>query len=295
MLNGCRARGTTLVELLAVLVVLALVSAAIMRTTVSQQRFLDAIVRIIEMRRTAREGVDIPRQDLRAISPGSGGIYAMSAEMVDFRSTLGASVACRIDGSRTSVSVPDRGAWSALTSWVASPRQGDTVLVFDQALDGEPPLWRVHTLAADPSPGGVCPVSGGFARTTADEAAALELRMAPPLEPTIRAGAALRFVRRARYQLYRASDGQWYLGYLDCLASRSEPCSTIQPVSGPFATTGIRFLFRDASGTETSDPASVSRIDILSRATTTVALRAMGFAGGVHTDSVVASIALRNR
>lgn len=295
MLRGRLSPGTTLVELLAVLVLLAMVGAAILRIAVGQQRFLDAVDRIIEARRTVREGVEIPRQDLRAISPASGGIYSMAADMVEFRSLTGVSVVCGFDSSRTLVSIPDRYAWNALTSWVASPRQGDTVLVFDAVRDSEPPVWRAHILAADPARGGICPVSGGFSRSSIEEGAALQLQLIPALEPGIGAGAALRIVRRARYQLYRAGDSRWYLGYLDCLSTRSVPCSTIQPVSGPFVTAGIRFLFRDSSGVETSDPAAVTRIDIVSRATTDVALRAAGFASGGYTDSVVASVALRNR
>ena len=295
MLSRRGARGTTLVELLAVLVLLALVAAAIMRVTVGEQRFVDAVGRVIEARRAVLEGADIPRRDLREIAAASGGIYAMAADMVESRSPIGTSVICEVDSARTGVSIPGRDSWSALTSWVASPRQGDTVLVLDVASDSVPPVWRPHALAVDPLAGGICPVSSGLARSPADEAAALRLRLTPPLEPTIGPGAALRFVRRTRYQLYRAGDGRWYLGYQDCLATRAVPCGTIQPVSGPYSAAGIRFVFSDRAGAETSDPASVARIDVVSRATSGLPLRAAGFAQGIYSDSIVASIALRNR
>jgi type II secretory pathway pseudopilin PulG len=295
MLRAQRARGTTLVELLAVLVLLAIVGGAIMRVAVGQQRFLDALERVIETRRTAREGVDIPRQELRPVAAGSGGIYAMAGDMVEFRSLIGASALCTIDSSRTTVSIPDRGAWSALTSWVASPRERDTVLVFDAASDSVPPLWRVHTLASAPATGGLCPLASGFARTAANESAALTLHLSPPLEPTVSAGAALRFVRRVRYRLYRAGDGQWYMGFVDCLPARAGPCSTIQPVSGPYAAGGLRFVYRDSTGAATTDRARVTRIDVVSSAASDVALRAAGFVRGIYSDSVVASIYLRNR
>lgn len=294
ILNG-RLRGTTLVELLAVLVLLALVGAAVMRIAVGQQRFLSAVDAVIDARRAARDGVDIPRQDLRAVAAASGGIYAMVADMIEFRSLIGVSVACRVDSSRIRVSIPARDAWSRLTSWVASPRAGDTVLVFDAASDSAHPVWHAHALTTDPVPGGVCPVGSGFARNSIEEAAALELQLIPQLEPTIHAGAALRFVRRARYQLYRAGDGRWYLGYLDCLSSRATPCSTIQPVSGPFASGGVRFAFSDSSGVPTGNPSSVARVDVVSHTGTHAPLRAMGFVWGSYSDSVVASVALRNR
>jgi hypothetical protein len=135
----------------------------------------------------------------------------------------------------------------------------------------------------------------GLARTSAEENDALSFRLTPPLESSVGAGASLRFVRRARYQLYRAGDGYWYLGFLDCAPARSVPCSTIQPVSGPFAPAGVRFTFVDSTGTVTADPAHVARVDVLSRAESDAPLRAMGLALGVYSDSVLASIALRNR
>jgi hypothetical protein len=295
MLSQAYRSGTTLLELLIVLVLLAMVGGAIMRLTVGEERFLAAVDEVTESQRTAREGADIPRHELRSVAPASGGIYEMADDHVDFRSLTGSAVLCNVDSSRTTVSIPDRFAWSALTTWVAAPREGDTVLVLDADIDGVPPMWRVHTLLTAPAPGGSCPTSTGLARSSADELAALTFQFAPPLEPTVASGAALRFVRRARYALYRAGDDLWYLGYLDCAPARAVPCSTIQPISGPFAPGGVRFTFRDAAGAITSDPVRVAQIDVLSRAKSSAPLRAIGFALGFRTDSALASVTLRNR
>jgi hypothetical protein len=290
----CRV-GTTLVELLAVLVLLAMVGGAIMRLAVGQRRFLDAVGQIIETERVAREGADIPRQELRGVAPTSGGIYEMAADHVDFRSLTGGSVICTIDSSRTALTIPDRRAASALTSWITAPREGDSVLIFGIDADSASARWHAHTLVTAPVPGGLCPVSTGLASTSAEEGDALSLQIAPPLGPAIGSGAVLRFFRRARYESYRAGDGRWYLGFFDCAPARSVPCSTVQPVSGPFATGGIRLEFRDSSGVGTLDPSRVARIDVLSASVSTVPLRAMGFALGFRFDTVRASIALRNR
>lgn len=295
MLSRVSRPGTTLLELLIVLVLLAMVGGAIMQLTVGEERFLAAVDELTELQRTAREGADIPRHELRSVAPASRGIYEMADDHFDFRSLTGSSVLCSVDSSRTTVSVPDRFAWSGLTTWIAAPREGDTVLVLDADTDGAPPMWRVHTLLTAPVAGGSCPTSSGLARTSADELAALSLQLAPPLEPTVTPGAALRFVRRARYALYRAGDDLWYLGYLDCAPARAVPCSTIQPISGPFAPGGVRFAFRDAAGAITSDPARVTQIDVFSRTTSRTPLRAIGFALGFRTDSVLASVTLRNR
>ncbi len=294
MLTRTVSRGSTLLELLVVLVLLATLGGAIMRLVVGQLRFLDAALSVMETERTVREGAEIPGHELRAVAAASGGIYEMASDHLDFRSLTATSVLCSIDGSRGRVSVPDRQSWSALTSWVTVPREGDTVLFLDSK-GSTPPVWRVHTLRSAPVPGGSCPLATGLARTGSEEGAALSFEVAPPLEPSVETGAALRVFRRARYELYRAGDGGWYLGFLDCAPSRTVPCSTVQPVSGPFTAQGIRFAFRDSTGSPTADPRRVRRIDVLSRARSRTALRAMGFARGFRSDSLLAAIALRNR
>lgn len=295
MLNSEGRPGTTLIELLVVLVLLSLIAGAIMHVAIAQERLLDAVDQVTRSRRAARDGADIPREELRAVSPATGGIYGMDSSHVEFRALVGASALCQVDSARTTVAIPDRLSWSAITSWIASPREGDTVLVFDSTVDSAAPVWRVHTLASAPSPGGRCPAATGLARSSAEEGAALSFRLAQPLELSVGSGAALRFFRRSRYELYRAGDGRWYLGFLDCTSARSVPCSTVQPVSGPFEAGGVRFAYRDSAGALTADPTRVALIDILSRAGTDAPLRAMGFALGVHSDSILTHIALRNR
>ncbi len=295
MLSSEYRSGTTLFELLIVLVLLTIVGGAIMHLTVGEQRFLAAVEEMAEMQRTMRDGANIPRYELRPVAPATGGIYEMGDYHVDFRSLTGSSVLCSVDSSRTTVGIPNRFAWSALTTWLAAPREGDTVLVLDSDTDGVPPVWRVHTLLTAPSPGGSCPTSAGLGRTSAEELAALSFQLAPPLEPAVGPGAALRFVRRARYALYRAGDERWYLGYLDCAPARAVPCSTVQPISGPFAPGGVRFAFRDASGATTVDPIRVAYVEVVSLTTSTSPLRAIGFALGLGTDSTTASVTLRNR
>jgi hypothetical protein len=93
-------------------------------------------------------------------------------------------------------------------------------------------------------------------------------------------------VRRARYELYRASDSRWYLGYLDCLSSRATPCNIVQPVAGPFAPGGIQLAYLDRGGALTTNPASVARIDALAIAEHRSSPAVL--------DSLSTTIALRN-
>jgi prepilin-type N-terminal cleavage/methylation domain-containing protein len=306
VLNVRRSSGFTLAELLVATAMLGMLGAAALTVMLGQMRFHAAAVREMESRRAVHGGADLLRADLRGLAPTAGGIYALLPNSIDVRAPMGASVICHIDGSRTMVGVPPvYAAAGALTSWSPQPQRGDTVLVFvendptsgpstpDDGISA-PGAWSVHVLTADPASGGTCPTASGLTRSSAEAAAAVSLRLAPPLAPEVSPGAALRFVRRARYQLYRASDGYWYLGYADCLASRATPCATIQPVNGPFAPGGIRFAFWDSTGALTSDPTRVARIDVLARALGDRAGKA-GAAREPAAESLLITIAPRNR
>ncbi|HEV7705174.1 MAG TPA: hypothetical protein VGO46_12820, partial [Gemmatimonadaceae bacterium] len=120
----------------------------------------------------------------------------------------------------------------------------------------------------------------------AEASAAISLSLSPPLDSAVAPGAIVRVVRRARYELYRASDSRWYLGYLDCLSSRATPCNIVQPVAGPFAPGGIQLAYLDRSGALTANPASVARIDALAIAERRSSPAVL--------DSLSTTIALRN-
>ena len=112
------------------------------------------------------------------------------------------------------------------------------------------------------------------------------MSVSPPLDSPIAPGALVRLVRHARYELYRSSDSRWYLGYLDCLATRATPCNVVQPVAGPFAPGGISLAYLDRTGALTADPTRIARIDVLA-----VAARRSSPA---VLDSLATTIALRN-
>ena len=84
--------------------------------------------------------------------------------------------------------------------------------------------------------------------------------------PNVRAGAIIRFLRRARYSFYKSSDGEWYLGYRRCSVGTPSSCASIQPVSGPYraykgssSPSGIAFRYYDVNGAQLT---STRAIDI---------------------------------
>ncbi len=117
-------------------------------------------------------------------------------------------------------------------------------------------------------------------------------------------GVPIRVTRPARYSLYRASDGAWYLGQRDWNPATLR-FNTIQPVSGPFlsaASDGLHFRYFDSTGAElpsgTSSTRSIALIRIALNAQTQRVVHASGFAvtsAGRHADSVLVTVRARNR
>ena len=286
-MNLSMRRGASLVELIIVIVLLAILGTATLGVVIHQERFYRAQADAIGSRATVRDAASMLQSELRALTPPDGDLYAIDASSVEFRATLAQSAICTIAPSRQRITIPPQQLSSgAPLTWLGTqPEAGDTLLVLatDSTLGHK---WQRHVLTANPSSTGACPTATGLTATAAEAAAAMTLALDPPLDTTIQPGTLVRVVRRARYELYRASDSRWYLGYLDCLASRATPCNVVQPVSGPFATAGIQLAYVDRSGAATSDPFRVARIDVLA-----IASRR---SDPLTLDSLATTIALRN-
>jgi hypothetical protein len=249
--------------------------------------------------------MDILPTELRGIASSSGDIYAMSGQMIEFRAPIGATIVCDIDPTRTIVTLPPSSLPQALTAWLTAPLDGDSLFIYNDSTStgGTDDRWMLHRLTAVPTTG-TCPTTSGYTRSAAEAAQGIILRVAPALSPNIQRGAPIRFFRRSHYELYQASDGEWYLGYFDCVASasRTSSCSTLQPVSGPYmpyasaGQSGLRFTYLDSTNAPTGNPLLVARINFTAVARSRRPLRMPGFSGGRHyEDSVRVDVAVRNR
>ncbi|HEY2897923.1 MAG TPA: hypothetical protein VGJ12_12360 [Gemmatimonadaceae bacterium] len=279
--------GASLIELVVVIVLLAAIGSAIMEIVIHQERFYRAQAEAIDARAAVRDAASVLQSELRALTASDGDLYAISPGTVEFRATLAQSAICTISPSRNEITIPpEHLASGAPLTWIGTqPEAGDTLLVLasDSTLGNR---WDRHVLTGAPSHTGACPISSGLTTTAADASGALTLTVSSALNGAIAPGALVRIVRRARYELYRASDARWYLGYLDCLSSRATPCNVVQPVSGPFAPLGIQLAYLDAAGAPTANPRLVARIDLLA-----IAERRSSPA---TLDSLATTIALRN-
>ena len=283
-------RGASLIELVVVIVLLAAIGSATMEIVIHQERFYRAQARRHRFAcHGARRGIGAPERAARA----------HATRRRSLRDRSGHGRVSRDAGAerdlhhlrRRAARSPSRPSISpsgAPLTWIGTqPEAGDTLLVLasDSTLGDR---WDRHVLTGAPSRAGSVPHRRQRLHDNRgrDASAALTLSLSPALDGAIAPGALVRIVRRARYELYRASDSRWYLGYLDCLASRATPCNVVQPVSGPFAPAGIQLAYLDASGAPTANPRLVARIDLLA-----IAERRSSPA---TLDSLATTIALRN-
>lgn len=299
-----RRRGFTLVELLFVLVIFGLVAAATMQVIVRQQRFYASTTDLIAMRNTLRDVGEALPSDLRGISSVGGDIYAMSDSAIDFRLATGISVICSIGVGRLTAVIPPTNLSnkSGLTTWISAPTTGDTMFVYnpgatsaitDDAWQGPIPVTAAIAI-------GSCPTSTGYTSTSSEASNSQTLTFGTALAANVVPGNVIRFYRHAKYKLFQpAGSSAWYLGYQECPAG---VCGTMQPVAGPYlpystnaGTTGLRFVFRDSTGAITTTTTQVARIDIIAKAQTENPIRMPGRPVDYYSDSLVVTVALRNR
>ena len=297
--------GVTLTELVVVLAMLGLVGSTIGVSLVRQQRFYRGATDLLRSREGVRDAMELLSTDIRGMSVADT-VRLLADSAIEFFANVGSSVVCDAPAG-TAVGLPGlspRRA-NALTSFLTQPDTGDIAVFHRDSIEGgsEWEAHRISRLAARPI-GSTCPPSsrfGGQAEVALDGTGFL-LELATPLSSHVGAGAPVRFIRRGRYSLYRASDGSWYLGYRRCNAVGSS-CGAIQPLSGPYRgyssnprTTGILFEYFDRTGApleSNASPLGLARVDITARADGGQQI-GIGEQPGIISDSATITIAIRN-
>lgn len=295
-----RRRGVTLVEMLAVLALLAIVGGAVGRLLLRQQRFYSALHERLAMRSQLRDGIDLLAVALRYAAVQGEPFTFASDTAVEFSSIIGAGTVCAASGANIDLTPEPAASAAGLTSFATTPDTADAVLVYHAASATSSSGWSragVGSVGSRPV-GAVC--GGSALLSPVDLATAVrstELTLAPatPALP----GTPVRVVRRGRFSIYRAGDGLWYLGYRRCAPA----CNGIQPVSGPYAPGTIPPLalrYAGANGTTLPTPldsvarSRITRVDLVLRARSRGIVDLPGFGRGIARDSALATVALRN-
>ena len=300
-----RRSGFTLVELLVATAIAGVAAVAMMMTLTRQQRFHASASAIIDSREQVRDGAGVLVSDIRSATVARFGLPVTTDSAIEMFTVIATSVACA-DPVGATIGLPPlvlaRG--NTLTSMLFQPDTGDLAVLYAASTIPDSSGWETLRIASFTTRALAtsCPPSTGF--TSAGDASAgasgYLLTLAQQPSVGVRKGAPIAFVRRVRYSLYRSS-GEWYLGYRRCGAS-SGICSAIQPVSGPYrpysssSSSGLSFRYYNAAGAEATYPStSIARVDIVVRGQTSGAASLTGDSQSAYRDSIVVSVAPRNR
>ena len=300
-----RRNGLTLVELLAAIALAGLVGGTIVATINRQQRFYRGTSELLYAREGVRDAMEVLSSDIRAASIADT-VRLAADSAIEFFATFGASVACQILANDVGLPAA-HSLGNSLSAFLTDPDTGDLALFhIDSA--GANERWERHRISGfgERSLASSCPPASRLSQPSELGAGAkgFVVTLTAPLGSDVKPGAVVRFVRRARYSLYRASDGDWYLGYRRCNAIGPSACGVVQPVSGPYRghsrdsrATGLLFEYFDAAG-QTVDvagaPLALARVDVTARSGTRYQIPFGGPSPRVA-DSATVSIAIRNR
>ncbi len=296
--------GLSLAELVVVVALGGLVAATILGTVTRQQRFYRGASELITVREGVRDALEVLSSDVRGTSVADT-VRLATDSAIEFFATIGASVVCQNLGNEVGLPAPHPSGTS-LTIFRTEPDTGDLAL-FHVDSAGTNERWERRRISGFvlQSLATSCPPSSRLSQQADLDAGArgIVVSLSTPLGGDIRPGAIVRFIRRQRYSLYRASDGDWYLGYRRCNAMGVSVCGTVQPVSGPYRAfsrdqrvTGLLFEYFDAFGHAldvAAAPVSLARVDVTARSESGYLLPAGGPFARKIADSATVSVAIR--
>ena len=285
-------RGFTLVELLVALVLMGLVSAALYRVLVNNQRIYHAQTQRIDLQQNIRAAVTILPAELRELDASDGDIIAMTATSLTARGSRQLAFICAVPA----IAAPAGGIAPVTMTIRNDPFfsvrdfniDTDSIFVY---YEGDP-----ATTSDDSWVRGR--ITGVADLACADGTAGRQLTTLllfgiNQIASTGRIpnGSPVRGYETVTYSAYQAGDGRWYLGY-----QSSSGGGVRQPLIGPVLdANGVTFEYFDVAGALTADPRQVAQIRITLRAQTQAPVRAAGSAPQQYvTDSIVTRVALRN-
>jgi type II secretory pathway pseudopilin PulG len=296
-------RAFSLAELVAVIALAGLVGGTIVVTITRQQQFYRGASELLYVRENVRDAMGVLSTDIRGMSVADS-VRLGADSAIEFFATIGASVVCQIVGNGVGLP-PAHSSGNSLSGFPTEPDTGDLALFHtDSGGDG----WDRHQVSrfASSSLPSSCPPTSRFSQQSDLDVGArgFVVTVATPLRDDIKSGTVIRFIRRARYSLYHAGDGNWYLGYRRCNAIGPSACGIVQPVSGPYRAysadpraTGLLFEYFDGTG-QRLDPAvaplALARVDVTARSRSEHRLPAGAQPSKEIADSARLSVAIRN-
>jgi hypothetical protein len=298
-----RARlGISIIEILVAMVVGGVVLALITMIAVRQQRLFTDLTDGVALSGQLREAATILPIDLRGVSIAARDIREARDTSVELRGTIASALVCDTIANGFVLAPTSLGA-TAYASYLTTLDVGDTAWLYtptDSIAD-----WRPFAIASVGTlPPRQCASRGPHLSDSVRALPRVSIALAAPPSSLMSAiGMPLRITRPARYSLYRAGDGAWYVGEKDwnTVAARF---NTIQPVSGPFlspALGGLTFTYLDTTGASISlpvaDTRAIAAIRISLRGQTKNLTRVLGSAAttGKRVDTATINVLMHNR
>lgn len=297
--------GLSLAELVVIVALAGVVGVAVTVTINRQQLFYRGVSDLHYAREGIRDAMEVMSTDIRGLSVADT-VRLRADSAIEFFASIGTSVVCQSVGNQ--IGLPARHSEAnSLSAFLVEPDTGDIAAFYTRSPEGREE-WERHRIAgfSSRSLATSCPSGSGFS-AQADVDAAMTgfvVTLADPLPSGIKAGAPVQFLRRARYSLYRASDGHWYLGYRRCNAVGTSTCGPVQPLSGPYAAhstdarvTGLNFEYFDAQGrplAPSDSPLMLARVDITARSELSQRATTTGQIDRIA-EAATISVAVRNR
>jgi hypothetical protein len=240
-------RGTTIVELIVVLVLASVIFGLVARSVTAQRRYERTIAGLSLHASTVDETIGVLRSVLERVSSADT-VRLRGDTAIDFGLTIAIGLACAADGDSLVLRDDGTTGW-----WESAPDSGDTI---DAMTAGQ--WWRAEIVSALTRTGAPGACTGPHR--------VLKIRPSPPsaLELPL-----LRITRRTRFMVYRGGDGAWWLGERTCSGSPPS-CAAAQPVSGPLAGARALQFAIDTTATDVSVVVSATAGNTIRTAVLTV-------------------------
>ena len=287
-------RGFTLIELMIALVLLGMISAAVYKVLVSDQRIYQAQTQRMDLQQNIRAAATILPAEFRVLDASDGDILAMSSDSIMIRAMRLFAIACDTPilngGAITAKTLILRNSMTYGSRMLAA---GDSVLIYyegqpgsradDSWLRGRITLAPVAANCAGPEP--VAQARPGMRLTFDLVPLVLPQQNKAGMVPM---GTPVWGYEIDTYKLYQAPDGNWYIGVRN-------QAGTIQPVVGPLiGANGMTLSYYDAAGVVTAVPTNVAQIEIKVRGRTAQPVRLADGTQTTQVDSILTRVALRN-
>lgn len=295
-------QGFSLVEIMVALVLLGIVATGIMTVVMRQQQFYRSATEVIDTRQQIRQAAAVVPVDVRGVSSVGGDILNMSDSALDVRGNIGSALICSHTANTVTVPPLNLANGKYFTTYLTRAKPHDAMLIFDDVGPGTADdIWGVYYISSIDSTLTGC---GSFTDPTLDAAKYRYVyTLTSNLSPTIIDGAPIRFARGVKYSIYRSTtDNLWWMGYRECRGDGTG-CSTVQPVAGPYrayvagdtVASGLTFVYRDSTGSVTTTPANVARVEMFVHGETQSSVALGGGKLAPYRDYMKVTIALRNR